>query len=217
MTALSSQSTMNLFAIYFSSASLLVSILSILLAGIVGWFGTWRKPKVIGVFSGMTFEKRNSPHSQNIKITGDVVPLFILKNVGARPAIIEDIRIGFLLNTKRFFRKPCFFAEPFSDSMEQKIEETFVGLILPFDGFWKNTLKFKMSMELFDNAKNKDINVFLEIKLIKQHWIKVKTNKTIVQFSEKELSEEKQQNFYSDIFCSDIFKSFKLPSILGKK
>jgi hypothetical protein len=179
-------------------------VAGIIIAGAVAWFNTLRNAKVVSVFSGIDFEKNNILGSRDIKLTGVIVPYFILKNVGARPAIIEDIRLKFC------FGNISFFAYPHARLNEEDIWRKFIGITLPFNEAWKNDMCFKSDAGKYQEITNLAGIVSIELKFInKKRWVSVKTNKSNFSFTPEELRVSKFKGDIPDIENKSFFKNFK--------
>ena len=188
-----------------SWAGLCSGLLGIGVSVVTAWISTWRNAKVIGVFSGIEFEKMNLLGKKDIKLTGVVRPYFFLKNVGARPAVIENIRLKFC------FSNTFYFAYATSNWVEKEIEKKFIGLMLPFNEAWENNLSFKSEVKNYH--ENLIVMVIIELKFInKKRWISVGTNDSNFFFTPEDLQIERTPNgIYGDVqaFDKPVFKSFK--------
>jgi len=175
----------------------------IFISSLVAWFNTLRNAKIIGVFSELKFERYGGMYKP-MELNGVVKPFFILKNIGARPAVIEGVRLRFI-----FDRKP-FFAHSYLVSTDKKIDEEFIGYVLPFNEILKNELTFKTDKKNFLRIENLAGNVSIELKLInKNNWVSIKTNSTNFSFTREEVRVDESKKSSSDFYSKPVSKSFK--------
>ncbi|MGD9107892.1 MAG: hypothetical protein PVI75_01830 [Gammaproteobacteria bacterium] len=193
-----------------SIIAVIISFISILIAGFSTWWQFLRRPKIKGIFSEIAFERQGGGYKPT-KLSNIVEPFFILKNIGARSAIVENIRLKFFFDGESFYAYPYLKpAESIVTWDDQKVKRHFVGLILPFNESWKCDLKFKLTNKKdFSNIGNLTGTVLLELKFIKKGWVMVDTNTSNFSFTREEIQIDESWKRKSDFYSKKIFKNFR--------
>lgn len=144
--------------------------LSLIISFAVSWFSVLRGAKVVGVLSGVEF-KRFSSSRNGVVTDRKIIPIFCLKNLGARSVVIELLRLKFL-----FDDGGCYYAYPTSNAPDNGLKH-FSGLPLISNETWKNTFHFSMKNESYEALTNRKGKIIIEIfPLGKKKWERMDIN-----------------------------------------
>ena len=141
-------------SIDISLVGLAISLFSLLVASYLAWKTKFSPPKLVGSVPYVViwkFETNNEKNPEDIYI----VPFVWLSNIGARPMLIEDIRLSIHFNDEtKYFLDPIHsvpitaIEQPniFSDFELIRLGEApFCGLSIANSEQWKNTYAFSIS------------------------------------------------------------------------
>ena len=153
-----------------SWSSLIISLISVFIAGATAWFATLRQPKIVGVLSGLEFKNFSSLGNGTVT-DRKIVPFLFLKNTGARSAIIELLRLKFC-----FPKGDVYYAYPRSFN-KTKSTEHFIGFALETHETWVNVFPFILRGRKYDKLADRQGEVVIEVKFInKRKWKKIQLN-----------------------------------------
>ena len=152
--------------------SFIISIISLSVAIWVAWHVHLGPGKIIGSFSYLKIWQFQSDKDGSIT-DRKITPSFWLANVGARPVLIQDIRMVFLLeNGNNYTTYPVNYVP--LEAIEEKANFNEYGRLSfggPFIGFsltnnerWVSSYNYNLKKNLFSELKG-DIKVKIEVKL----------------------------------------------------
>jgi len=157
-----------------SGIAIAISIVALLISGTTAWFTVLRPAKISAVMPHCVMWQFSSWIGD--RPTGDVVsrlivPDLIIKNLGARPLIVEDLRIRFItdqgdLEAYPVSKVPVDVIEaPGNNKRWDGLGEgaPFSGIILSPGEEWSNSYAFSMNVKSYNLLKG-DVRTCIEIR-----------------------------------------------------
>lgn len=139
--------------------TLFISIVALVVSVLVGWYTSFKPAKVIGDISYVVIW-RFSSNNDGVVTDVAVTPAFWLRNVGARPVIIKDLRLVFVLQDQLKYEVYPVSSVPLA-AIENSTEFSDYGRVAtgsPFRGFsltsselWTSSYRFSVSNDLLQS------------------------------------------------------------------
>jgi hypothetical protein len=164
--------------------ALAVSLISLALSWRTAWGNSFRPAKLVGAFPHLALWTVSSYKGDSP--TGDIAsryltPSFWLANVGAKEALVEDIRLRFYANGSEFCAYPVSSVpieavespSLFHDKNRLGLGGPFSGFCLPRAQVWKCHYAFSMSPSKWEMLKN---NVSAEVQVTlggRKRWVTI--------------------------------------------
>lgn len=167
-----------------SLIALIVSFFACAISGATAWFTILRPARISAVMPHCVMWQFSSWIGD--RPSGDVVsrqmtPYLIIRNLGARPVIIEDLRIRFVTDQGDVEAYPVskvpndVIEAPGNNRRKDGLGEgaPFSGIILSPGEEWTNSYAFSMNVESYELLKG-DVRIYVEIrKGGKEKWKEV--------------------------------------------
>jgi len=184
--------------------SIIISILAFGISGFTLWYEMLRHAKIKGVLSKIIFQKNNHISSKDvIELSNIIEPSFILKNVGAQSAIIENIKLEINCDGE-----PCI-AYLYQYKVLENTEKDFIAIMLANNEIWENKYKFKLEEQYKKFIPNTVMNISIKLKFLgKKTWVSVTINNANFNFSQKELNKDHVKNDLNSSYNHKIVKNF---------
>ena len=157
-----------------NEAAIIIALLSLYVSIRVAWETSFRPAKIVAIMPHSVMWQFSSWKGD--KPTGDVVsrqmtPSLRIRNFGARPVVIEDLRIKFKTSSTTVFAYPVnkVAEEIMEDTSNNKYQHglghgsPFCGISLASNQEWKNSYAFSMNVKDYE-ALIDDVNVSVEIR-----------------------------------------------------
>lgn len=177
--------------------------LGLIISAVVAWFKAIRPAKIIGILSGIEFPRWSSIGNDSY---GDKIinPMFFLKNIGVRDAIIELIKLRFC------FGNITYDARLFGRNQEKE-QGHFIGMVLSPNGAWENDCAFALNRAQYEKLADSKGTVEVEVKLIGEKWMSIKMNKFTFDIQKDDLFPSKinNKNFTHFVWSDTISSQHK--------
>lgn len=161
----------DILTLLISTAALAVSLL-------VGWYTSFKPAKIIGDISYMVIW-RYSSNNDGVVTDVAVTPAFWLRNVGARPIVIKDLRLVLVLQDQSKYEVYPVSSVPlaaiessteFNDYGRMATGSPFRGFCLTSSELWTSSYRFSVSRDLLQKLKGK-VKVVVQVSTDdKAHW-----------------------------------------------
>ncbi|CAG1769589.1 hypothetical protein BAC3_00395 [uncultured bacterium] len=165
---------MEMSAGRLSAIGVAVSIVALVISGATAWFTTLRPARISSVMPHCVMWQFSSWIGD--RPSGDVgsrqmTPYLIIRNLGARPVIIEDLRIRFITDQGDVAAYPVrkvpndVIEAPGNNRCKYDFGEgaPFSGIILSPGEGWTNSYAFSMDVKSYELLKG-DIRIYVEIR-----------------------------------------------------
>jgi hypothetical protein len=155
---------------WYETIPYIISTVALVVSLLVGWYTAFKPAQVIGDLSYIVVWRFSSNNDGVVTDTA-IIPLFWLRNTGALPVVIKDLRVIFVSKDKSKFKTYPVSSIPLS-AIENSGEFNEYGRLStgsPFRGFsltkselWTSSYRFSVSSEMLQKLVG-TVNVMVQI------------------------------------------------------
>ncbi len=157
-----------------AALAIIISVLSLYVSGRVAWETTFRPAKLVAVMPHCVmwqFSSWRGDKPTGVVVSRNMTPYLRIRNFGAKPVVIEDLRLCFIGSEGKVFAYPVskvpqdVIEAPGNNTRRHGLGEgaPFSGIALASGEEWMNSYAFSMAVKDYEQLIN-DVKLVVEIR-----------------------------------------------------
>ena len=200
-----------------ATLSLIVSFISLYVATRIAWETIFSPPKLVALLSQiLIFSKFGD--EECTEVMRGIIPSLIIRNIGAKIAIIEKVRLVItpnesrlsqillypesIVNVDKMMNDKIKYSESGKDGFPINIDEMFSGFSITSGESWNKSYSYTVPKDQLEKVSDKT-RIFIEVKERKKGWVRI--HSAYVNFNDSFTSSPGREGFKMFICRSEDY------------